>query len=330
MRASLLLVLALGGAPASAQDPAHRPPALPPASWRGLIGEYGADSVRTAMVLERDGHLLLRRDSAERTLAPASGGGFQFADTAVRFQLSAAGRGLALLFGGKTWPRRSLGPEDGSVFRITPLRPVPELRRDALASQPPTETGDFRPSDLVELVGLDPTIALDIRYAGTQNFLGTPLYSSARAFLQRPAAEALVRSHKALVAQGYGLLIHDGYRPWYVTKMFWDATPEAQHEFVADPASGSRHNRGCAIDLTLFDLKTGRAVEMPGSYDEFSHRSYPGYPGGSTRQRWHRELLRRTLEAEGFTVYSSEWWHFDFRDWKQYRIGNATFEQLGR
>jgi len=140
--------------------------------------------------------------------------------------------------------------------------------------------------------------------------------------------EALVRVANALHARGYGLLIHDGYRPWYVTKMFWDATPPAQHEFVANPADGSRHNRGEAVDLSLYDLSTGRPVEMPGTYDEFSHRSYPGYEGGTSLQRWHRELLRSAMEAEGFTVFTSEWWHFDYKDWKRYHIGNITFEKI--
>jgi zinc D-Ala-D-Ala dipeptidase len=143
-------------------------------------------------------------------------------------------------------------------FRITPLRPVEELRADALKAQPPPEPGTFLKPDLVELVKLDPTIKLDIRYATTNNFLGTPVYTQARAFLQRPAAEALLRAHRELHAQGYGLIIHDGYRPWYVTKIFWDATPDAKKIFVADPAAGSKHNRGCAVDLSLYDLKTVR------------------------------------------------------------------------
>jgi D-alanyl-D-alanine dipeptidase len=123
--------------------------------------------------------------------------------------------------------------------------------------------------------------------------------------------------------------VHDAYRPWYVTKIFWDATPTDKHEFVADPAVGSRHNRGCAVDLTLYDLKTGRTVEMPGLYDEMSARAYPTYAGGTAEQRRLRDLLRRHTEAEGFTVYEYEWWHFDYRDWKSYAIQNARFEALG-
>ena len=130
---------------------------------------------------------------------------------------------------------------------------------------PPHEQGSFRKAELVELVALDPTIHLDVRYATASNFIGRPVYTEPRAFLQRPAAEALVRAHRALRVKGYGLLIFDGYRPWAVTKLFWDLTPPGpQREFVADPAKGSKHNRGCAVDLSLFDLATGREVEMPG------------------------------------------------------------------
>jgi D-alanyl-D-alanine dipeptidase len=236
---------------------------------------------------------------------------------------------LALVACASTAPPPDHVADAPQFFHITPVRPVADLLPLALAATPPVEPGEFRPADLVELTSLDPTIRLDIRYATTRNFLGTPLYSQARAFMQRPAAQAVVRVQRALAAEGYGLLVHDAYRPWYVTKVFWDATPADEHEFVADPAVGSRHNRGCAVDLTLYDLKTGRAVEMPSLYDEMSPRAYPAYAGGTAQQRRLRDLLRRYMEAEGFTVYEYEWWHFDYRDWKSYAIQNARFEALG-
>src|ERR1700729_3651875 len=177
-------------------------------------------------------------------------------------------------------------------FRITPVRPVQELRAEALREQPPQEQGAFLKPDLVELVKLDPTIKLDIRYPTTNNFLGTPVYTQARAFLQRPAAQALLRAHRELKAQGYGLIIHDGYRPWYVTKVFWDATPDDKKIFVANPAEGSRHNRGCAVDLSLYDLKTGKEVEMPSGYDEMTERAYANYAGGTAEERARRAVLR--------------------------------------
>jgi D-alanyl-D-alanine dipeptidase len=197
----------------------------------------------------------------------------------------------------------------------------------ASAQQPPVhsplEAGHFRQPEFVELTKIDKTIKLDVRYATANNFLGRPVYISSRAFLQKPAAQALVRVSKKLRAEGYGLAVFDGYRPWSVTKIFWDATPADKKEFVADPAKGSRHNRGCAVDLTLYDLKTGREVEMTGGYDEMSERSHADYKGGTDEQRRLRDLLRREMESEGFQVYAPEWWHFDYKDWEKYPILDA-------
>jgi len=225
------------------------------------------------------------------------------------------------------WMELEKAPGPGEAFRIQPQRPVEELRREALAARPPEETGK-RAAELVELIRLDASIKLDIRYAGTDNFLSTPIYESGRAFLQKPAAAALLRAHHALKAHGFGLLIHDAYRPWFATKIFFEATPPHLRHFVADPAKGSVHNRGCAVDLTLYDLRTGNPVGMPSAYDEMTPRAYPDYAGGTPLERWHRNLLRRTMEAEGFGVYPSEWWHFDYKDWRQYPIGTVGFAEI--
>ena len=198
------------------------------------------------------------------------------------------------------------------------------------AQEPPKESGAFRKPDLVELVKLDPTIKLDIRYATSTNVLGRPVYKEARAFLQRPAAEALVRVNMTLRKKGYGLIIHDGYRPWSVTKIFWDATRPDKKIFVADPSQGSRHNRGCAVDLSLFDLKTGKEVVMPSGYDEMTERSHIDYGGGTEESRHLRDTLRAAMEAEGFAVYEPEWWHYDYKDWKEYPILNLSFSEIAK
>jgi D-alanyl-D-alanine dipeptidase len=239
------------------------------------------------------------------------------------------GRAAQFIIRGTTYQRRRIEPEAGAnQLRVPPVRPVPELIKEALAAQPPTEIGEFSPSDLVELIKLDPAIRLDVRYATTNNLFGTVFYSEPRAFLQRPAAESLVRVNARLKPLGYGLLVHDAYRPWYVTKVFWDATPADKKLFVADPSQGSRHNRGCAVDITLYDLKTKKPIEMVSTYDETTDRAYPDYPGGTSLQRWHRDLLRTAMEAEGFKVYPAEWWHFDFNDWQKYPILNVRFDQI--
>src|SRR5687768_5112783 len=122
----------------------------------------------------------------------------------------------------------------------------------SVPDRPPQEAGTFRAADLVELVRVEPSIRLDVRYATPNNFVGRPVYRQPRVFLQRPAAEAVARAHRGLASKGYGLLVFDGYRPWSATRLFWQVTPPRLREFVADPRKGSRHNRGCAVDLTPF------------------------------------------------------------------------------
>jgi len=310
------------------------PPADIPPRWRGLIGEYGWDH-NTLYILEEDETLYaLIEWFYYYPLREVSENVFEFPDyglyhgEGLTFTRDGSGRATSVNAAEVVFARREVGTKDGETFRIEPVRPIDELRAGALAASPPAEPGDFRDADLVELTSLDDSIHLDIRYATTNNFTGAVFYQQPKAFMQRPAAEAVVRAQRRLKPLGLGLLIHDAYRPWHVTKMFWDATPDDLKDFVANPASGSRHNRGCAVDLTLCDLDTGDPIEMVAGYDEFSPRSFPLYPGGTAQQRWYRQLLRHTMEAEGFTVYEYEWWHFDYKDWKKYRIGNATFEQL--
>jgi D-alanyl-D-alanine dipeptidase len=282
------------------------PKPKPAGTLQDEVGEYDS-ATGVLFILEADGKLWL-------------------VDTA-----RATGKRVPWREGEVVIKRRSVGPQAGSnQLRVTPVRRIEDVRREALAASPPAEPPATRKPDLVELTSLDPTIKLEIRYATTNNFLGTRFYDEARAFMQRPAAEAVVRANQALRQLGYGLLIHDAYRPWYVTRMFWDATPLDKRWLVANPARGSHHNRGAAVDLTLFDLATGHPVEMPSTYDESTGRAFADYPGGTSLQRWHRALLRNAMVAEGFMVNPSEWWHFDYRSWRDYPLGNVAFERIGR
>ena len=302
------------------------PPALSQtaAEWRA-IGQYG-DKAAPLTLYEKDGALFAdgRGLSAARLTANGSGA------------YSIAGGGTLVLIkgaielNGKRLAFHDFGAESEAATRRAVRADPVALRRRARAATPPIETGPHLPDDLVDLTTIDPRIRLDIRYAGTNNFMGIALYERAAAFLQRPAAEALGRVQRALAGKGYGLLIHDGYRPWFVTWMFWEAMPPEDHVFVADPAKGSRHNRGCAVDLTLYYLRTGKVVEMPSRYDEASTRSYAAFVGGTTRQRALRDLLRDAMLAQGFAVYPEEWWHFDYKDWREYRIGTRSFTELLR
>jgi zinc D-Ala-D-Ala dipeptidase len=332
--ALVLLGVSLGRAQDSAGLlPGPKPPDIP-AVWKPWIGEYGrrasnAPDSNAFVVSEKDGSIVIAQrqgnqykniDSFPTAVSPSAKPHQFLALRPVGPQ--------EMRLGDVVIPRTTPDFDAHAQILIHPVRPVAELRTAALEASPPHEEGDFRKSELVELAPLDPAIHLDIRYATTNDFLGTAVYTQARAFLQKPAAEALVRALHKLQPLGYGLLIHDAYRPWYVTKIFWDATPPEGKIFVADPSQGSRHNRGCAVDLTLYDLATGKPIEMPGTYDEMSPRSFPDYPGGTSLQRWHRDLLRRAMESEGFTVYEHEWWHFDYKDWHEYPILNIKFEDL--
>lgn len=196
------------------------------------------------------------------------------------------------------------------------------------ATRPPKQKGNYYPSDLVELVKLDSSIHLDIRYATNNNFVGQPVYQEARAFLQRPAAEALVKVNQDLKISGYGLLVFDAYRPWSVTKKFWQITPKEKKQYVASPKQGSRHNRGCAIDLSLYELSSGKPVPMPSEFDDFSERSHAFNTGLPTQITKMRDLLRNSMEQHGFLVLDSEWWHFDYKDWKFYRVEDIQFSEI--
>ncbi|MEJ2678043.1 MAG: M15 family metallopeptidase [Gemmatimonadota bacterium] len=318
------------------------PPAPAPADLLPDLGVYGAPHQPELLVREEGGHLELLADSSVVPLENGPAGFRVAADvlapdstaivqrgTVLAFHDTAGGHPATVSVGDVVFGRLPLGPGNGGTFRIQALLPIDSLRREARAAAPPDSlTHAARRPDLVEVARLDSTIHLDIRYATSNNFMGEPFYAEPRAFLQRPAAEAVVRAARMLRPYGYGLLIHDAYRPWYVTKMFWDATPDSQKEFVADPAHGSRHNRGCAVDLTLYDLATGRPVAMPSGYDEFTARAHADWPGGTALARWHRALLRKAMEAQGFAVYQGEWWHFDYRDWRLYPVLNVRFDEI--
>lgn len=185
------------------------------------------------------------------------------------------------------------------------------------------------PKRLVELVKLDPAIKLDMRYATSNNFTGRVLYDEARAFLAAPAAQAVARASKAAQVEGYGLTIFDAYRPWRVTKQLWDATPSGpKKNYVANPRRGSKHNRGCAVDLSLYDLRSGQLVEMPSEFDDFSEKAHRDFTGASPAAIANRARLQRYLEAEGFVGLSNEWWHFDFTGWEQFPVMDVPFDQI--
>ncbi|RDV06053.1 D-alanyl-D-alanine dipeptidase [Sphingorhabdus pulchriflava] len=213
---------------------------------------------------------------------------------------------------------------------IAPLLACDRSEKIAPPAQPLNTPALAGQGELVELTQLDPSIRLDIRYATANNFTGRQLYDQPRAFLVRSAAEALARAQKVAAAEGYGLTIFDAYRPWRITKALWDATPPGpQRNYVANPKKGSKHNRGCAVDLSLHQLETGELVEMPSGYDEFTQRAHRDFMAAAPEAIANRVRLERWMEAQGFRGISNEWWHFDFNGWEDFPILDIAFEEIG-
>jgi len=181
---------------------------------------------------------------------------------------------------------------------------------------------------LVQITDVIPTVKLDLRYAATNNITGRVLYPDARAFLIPEAAIALKKVHTDLGRRGLGIMVWDAYRPHSVTRALWDATPESQKHYVADPEEGSRHNRGTTIDQTLFNLATGQPLNMPTDFDDFSERASPDFEELDSERRDNRDLLCDQMEAHGFIVNAHEWWHYDWHEWANYPILDIPIEEL--
>jgi zinc D-Ala-D-Ala dipeptidase len=179
---------------------------------------------------------------------------------------------------------------------------------------------------LVDLEQAIPSLAFDIRYATTNNFMGERMYSFAKAYARKPVAEALAKIQADLNKQGLGLKIFDAYRPYQVTVAFYESYKDTT--YVASPYRGSRHNRGCALDLTLIDLTTGKELPMPTEFDSFQKEAWPSTPVADPVIRKNRATLITAMEKHGFKVNSSEWWHFDFIGYQQYEVLDVSFEEL--
>ncbi|HYG03328.1 MAG TPA: M15 family metallopeptidase [Chryseosolibacter sp.] len=180
--------------------------------------------------------------------------------------------------------------------------------------------------ELVDLEKFIPGLVLDIRYATTNNFTKEKIYNLAKAYARRPVAEGLKRAHDELKNVGLGIKIFDGYRPYKATVRFYEVYRDTT--YVASPYRGSRHNRGCAVDITLIDLKTGEELPMPTEYDSFRKEAWPRTPVQDPVIRANRAKLISVMEKNGFRVNSSEWWHFDFKGWKNYEVLDIDFEEL--
>jgi D-alanyl-D-alanine dipeptidase len=182
--------------------------------------------------------------------------------------------------------------------------------------------------ELIDLEKFVPNLVLDIRYATTNNFTGEKIYNLAKAYTRKPVAEALKKIQADLNVKGLGIKIFDAYRPYKATIKFYEVYHDTT--YVASPYRGSRHNRGCALDLTIVDLKTGKELTMPTEFDSFKKEAWPTSEVKDPTIRANRKLLIDAMEKHGFKVNASEWWHFDFIGWKAYEVLDIDFEALSK
>lgn len=169
-------------------------------------------------------------------------------------------------------------------------------------------------------------VALDLRYATTNNFMHARLYPVAKAYLRAPVAAALADAERELAREGLGLKVWDAYRPYSVTVKMWE--PIKNPDYVADPKKGSRHNRGAAVDLTLIDLATGKELPMPTGYDDFTPRARNDFNDLPAEAIANRAKLRDVMTRHGFEPLPSEWWHYDFKGWERFELLDVPLENL--
>lgn len=169
-------------------------------------------------------------------------------------------------------------------------------------------------------------IVMDIRYATPDNFTGEKIYTSAKAFARKPVVEALQKMEDSLACHHLGLKIYDAYRPYAATVKFFEVYPDTN--FVANPRHGSKHNRGCAVDVSLVELSSGKEIPMPTRFDDFSEKAAADFPNLPDTVLTNRKLLSGVMAHFGFLPYQAEWWHYDFSGWENYKLMDLSFGEL--
>lgn len=237
-------------------------------------------------------------------------------DAAVRIERSREGYGVSCSVGGNRYSRRFFAGENGRPFRFAPVSDWQALKTAADAAVMPAQLGTGQQAQLVDLAQAVPGLKFDLRYAQADNCFGQALTDDQRAFLDADAAQALAQAQQYLKPYGYGILVWEAYRPWSVSKLAYDALPADKKSMLPAPEAGFSHNTGRSIDVSLYLLATGENAGMISGFDEPSVRQYASFAGGTTLERYRRDLLRSAMQMAGFTASETEWWHFDYGDIK--------------
>ncbi len=208
-------------------------------------------------------------------------------------------------------------PKKENPYGLDIISTLPDYRRTI------RENGSNQLVDLEKSIG---GIVLDMRYATSNNFTGQPIYPAPKAYLRKVVADSLLKIQLELQKKGLGLKIFDAYRPYSVTLKFFKVYPDTN--FVASPRTGSRHNRGCAVDLTILETSSGKELEMPTPFDDFTVKASQSYRNLPDRVLQNRKLLRDIMVRHGFEPLESEWWHYDFGGWRNFKIMDIAFDEL--
>lgn len=237
-------------------------------------------------------------------------------DAAVRIERSREGYGVSCSVGGNRYSRRFFAGENGRPFRFATASDWQALKTAADAAVMPAQLGTGQQAQLVDLAQAVPGLKFDLRYAQADNCFGQALTDDQRAFLDADAAQALAQAQQYLKPYGYGILVWEAYRPWSVSKLAYDALPADKKSMLPAPEVGFSHNTGRSIDVSLYLLANGENAGMISGFDEPSVRQYASFAGGTTLERYRRDLLRSAMQMAGFTASETEWWHFDYGDIK--------------
>ena len=237
-------------------------------------------------------------------------------DAAVRIERSREGYGVSCSVGGNRYSRRFFAGENGRPFRFASASDWQALKTAADAAVMPAQLGAGQQAQLVDLAQAVPGLKFDLRYAQADNCFGQALTDDQRAFLDADAVQALAQAQQYLKPYGYGILVWEAYRPWSVSKLAYDALPADKKSMLPAPEAGFSHNTGRSIDVSLYLLATGENASMISGFDETSVRQYASFAGGTTLERYRRDLLRSAMQMAGFTASETEWWHFDYGDIK--------------
>ena len=250
------------------------------------------------------------------------------AEAPVHFERDAEGNGIVCKIGGKRFARNFFPGEGNKILRIEVNGDYQSLKDAAPKAVMPAKLQQGQVARLVRIRSAVPNVKFDLRYTGADNIFGVPLYEATEAYGSEETAAALKKAADKLAAQGYGLIVWEGYRPWYVSKLASDLLPKDKKSMMPGPDRGEDRNTGRTVDVSLYDLASGNAIKMISDFDEVSVRQFPGFAGGTERQRNLRDMLAAVMKGCGFTQGKEEWWHFTLGTTEGWQHLNIPYGQI--